>query len=273
MDVSSMEVSYLIAFPMSPDQLIQMATSIAGDNVGFVYAYSGILKDGKVITTGMEFIEAPQEEMVDGVQVPDWDQAEIPVEILWQPELHLLSDGETEALALLLPTVYGADEPSQIYSVEGIYRQKDGIDDYSAVARFSGDGSLIDVLTFGKVGSERQTPYKVNYVAGDTFTPYELEFVHDPEATEEMTIDLAGGSLPAGWSQLLQLLAGNSGQGSFQFGVGDFQRDVGTMLTLNENGLEWIKDESPEGDFFAGIAIEDLDGNFFVGYIPVLVKP
>ena len=131
----------------------------------------------------------------------------------------------------------------------------------------------MDILTFGMVGSERQTPYKVNYQAGDTFLPYEMEFVHDSETTEDMVLGLTGGNLPAGWSTLLQMAIGNTGDGSFQFGIGEFENYPGTQLTIGEEGLWWTTESDPAGDFVAGIAVEDLDGNLFVGYIPILVKP
>lgn len=273
LNAGDLDISDLMQFSTNPGELVSMSTTIVGENVGFVYAYSGIHKDGRVIATGMEFIEAPSDEVVDGVQIPKWDKAEIAIEFLWDPVIHYLEDGDRKVIALLQPTVYGAADGEQIYWVEGLYQQENSDTEFTALARFGEEGTLYDILTFGVVGSERQTPYKVNYRAGDTFTPYEQEFIHDPESTEEMALDLAGGALPAGWSSLLQMAIGNTSDGSFQFGIGDFQRHPGTTLTIGEEGLWWSTETSPEGDFVAGIVVEDLDSNLWMGYIPIIVKP
>jgi hypothetical protein len=273
LDISSMDINNLMELSSNPEALIPFATTIVGENVGYVYSYTGIHQDGRVIATGMEFIEAPEGEIVDGVEIPAWDQAEIPVEILWQPVVHYLEDEVQRTLVLLQPTIYGASKDDQIYTVEGIYQQQEGADKYSAIVRFRADGSMIDILTFGKVDSERQTPYKVNFSPGDTFSPYEMEFIHDEEKTVEMAVEMTGGNLPVGWDSFLQILIGNMDDGSYQFGIGEFDRHEKTTLTLAESGIRWTTDDNPRGEFVTGIAVEDLDGNLFVGYIPILVKP
>jgi hypothetical protein len=272
-DISDMNVSNLLELSMNPGQLMEMSTAIVGENVGYIYAYSGLEKDGMVITTGLELIDAEQTETVDGVQMPSWGEGEIPIDMAWEPVLHYLEDGSLRSIVLLQPTIYGVDPSEQVYRVDGIYQQAGSETKFSSIARFAGDGNLIDILTFGEVGNERQTPYKVNFNEGDHFTPYEMEFIHDPDTTEEMALELTGGSLPIGWAQLLQLAIGGSNNESFQFGIGAYEKHPGTTLSMGENDIYWTTDDSPDGNFVAGIAVEDLDGNLFVGYIPVIIQP
>ena len=273
LDLGDLSVNDLMQFSMNPDQLLQMATTISGQHVGYVYTYAGIKQNGKIIASSMEFVNADDFDTVDGVEMPVWADAEVPVELFWEPALHYLEDGATRSLVLLMPMVYGADENEQVYRVDGIYQAQGSDSQYAAMLRFAADGTFKDILTFGKVDEERGTPYKVNAQPGDTFTPYQLEFVHDPKLTEEMTLDLAGDSLPTGWEQLLQFALSVNEDDSFRFGVGEFEKYLGEPLTFGENDLWWTEENSPDGEFFAGIAVEDLDGNLFVGYIPVLVQP
>ena len=273
LDISEMDVNDLLQFSADPDSLISMATTIVGENVGFVYSFSGVNQEGRIIATGMEYVNAPSDEEVDGVEIPEWDESEIPIELLWKPVIHYIEDGENKATAFLQPSIYGAETGNQVYWVEGVYQQQSSSEEYTALARFSEAGDLLDILTFGVIGSERQTPYKVNYRTGDRFMPYEQEFVHDSEKTEQMALELTGGDLPSGWATLLQMAIGDNADGSFQFGIGEFTRHPGTSLTIGENGLWWTTEINPVGDFVAGVIVEDLDSNLWVGYIPILVNP
>jgi hypothetical protein len=274
LDASALDFSDFTQFGMSQGALLSMATTLYGENVGYAYSYAGFEKDGKFIASSLEFIEAELGEWVGGVFVPDWpEDGEILLTIEWEPFSYEIHDGETTAVALLVPTIYGADEEEQIYQLDGIYIPQGSGSEYTAMIRFDADGSMRDVLTFGKVGEERALPYKIIPNAGDTFIIYDKEFVHDDEKTEEMALDLAGADLPLGWELLLSLAVENAAQQNYRFGIGEFDLQRGATLTFSENDLWWIKNDTPDGNFVVGLAVVDLDGNYYVGYLPFSVIP
>jgi hypothetical protein len=274
LDASNLDFSDFTQFGLSQEAMLAMATTLYGENVGYVYVYAGVEKDGKFVASSMEFIEAAVGEWVGGVFVPVWpEDGEVPLTIEWQPFEYEIHDGETTTIALLVPTIYGAEVVEQIYRLDGIYVPQGSDSEYSAVIRFDADGSMRDVLTFGKVGEERVLPYKVMPNVGDTFIIYDKEFVHDDEKTEEMALDLAGDDLPFGWELLLQLAIENAAQQNYRFGIGEFDLQQGATLTFSDNDLWWTKNENPDGNFVVGLAVIDLDGNYFVGYLPVSVIP
>jgi pSer/pThr/pTyr-binding forkhead associated (FHA) protein len=274
LDASTLEFSDFTQFGLSQEALLSMATTLYGENVGYAYIYAGFEKDGKFLASSMEFIEAELGEWVGGVYVPDWpEDGEIPLTIEWEPFSYDIHDGETTAVGLLVPTIYGADEDEQIYRLDGIYRPRGSNSEYTAMIQFNADGSMRDMLTFGKVGEERVLPYKVMPNPGDTFIIYDKEFVHDDEKTEEMALDLSGADLPLGWELLLTLAIENAAQQNYRFGIGEFDLQRGATLTFSENDLWWTKNVAPDGNFVVGLAVVDLDGNYFIGYLPVSVIP
>ncbi len=67
---------------------------------------------------------------VDGVAYPVWTDKDLEDFIFeWSPTVYSISDGETEAFALLEPEVYGASDEDAEYAVYGVYtfaRQRPG---------------------------------------------------------------------------------------------------------------------------------------------------
>ena len=274
LDTSNLSYSDFSQFGLNNEGLLSMATTLYGDNVGYVYVYAGIWKNGKFIASSMEFIEAELGEWVGGVFVPVWpEDGEIPLTIEWQPFTYEIHNGSRIVTGLLVPTIYGAEEADQIYRLDGIYLPQGSGSEYTAMIRFDADGGMRDMLTFGKVGEERVLPYKVIPNAGDTFIIYDKEFVHDDEKTAEMALDLTGADLPFGWELLLTMAIENAAQQNYRFGIGEFDLYRGATLTFSENDLWWTKNEAPDGNFVVGLAVVDLDGNYFLGYLPVSVIP
>jgi hypothetical protein len=58
----------------------------------------------------------------------------------------------------------------------------------------------------------------------------------------------------------------------FGFGAGEFLRREGSRLTFTDEPITWSKNEAYQDEYVAGFAVQDLDNNFFVGYLPVIVN-
>ena len=274
-DLSSSELnlSDLNQLALSNGGSLAIALDVLGDNVGYVYQYSGLVINDRVIAVTLNYVNADTEQFVDGMVVPSWDDDEIPIDIEWYPYVYEIHGENQTVIGLLIPEQYGSSEEDTIYHLSGYYQRLNGETKYDAYLRFDGKGEMVDLLTFGPVGSDRATPYRVNPKAGDTFTLLNKEFFWDEDSSEEMLIQLPDNQIP----KVLQELWWNSmkerlnQEEYFSFGPGEFHGVEGETLIFGEKGLSWTKNTEYAGDFVVGIAIEDLDGNYFLGYFPVQV--
>jgi len=274
-DLSSSELnlSDLNQLSLSNGGSLEIALDVLGDNVGYIYQYSGLIIGDKVFAVTLNYVSADKEQFVDGVAAPSWDDEEIPINIEWEPYIYEIHDENQSVIGLLIPEQYGSLEEDTIYHLSGYYQRLNGETKYDAYLRFNGKGEMVDLLTFGQVGSERATPYRVNPKAGDSFTILNKVFFWDEDSSEEMLVQLPDNQIP----KVLQELWWNSmketlnQEGFFSFGPGEFIDIEGETLIFGEKGLSWTKNTEYSGDFVVGIAIEDLDGNYFLGYFPVQV--
>lgn len=270
LNLETMELSQLYELMLSPESTIDFAADIVGDNIAFVYAYAGIVENGRVVTTAMEFVYAEDSQNVDGVIAPDWgDEPQIPVEFAWKPIVYRISDGSHSPIALLVPERYGFTDEDQVYDAEGIFQPNNSQSRYEAILRFASDGSLIECITYGMVGAEHGMPYQATLKPGDTFTLYESEFKIDEAAANEIPLSLPESVLsPELQALFLSALEKEIG---YQFGPGTRVKTEGDVLVYGDSGFTWHKDDQYEGEFVAGVAVQDLDSQFFIGYIPLLV--
>ena len=270
---SDLNLSDLNQLALSNGGSLEIALDVLGDNVGYIYQYSGFIIGDTVFAVTLNYVSADTEQFVDGVAAPSWDDEEIPINIEWEPYIYEIHDENQSVMGLLIPDQYGSSEEDTIFHLSGYYRRLNGETKYDAYLRFNGKGKMVDLLTFGPVGSERATPYRVNPTAGDTFTILNQEFFWDEDSSEEMLIQLPDNQIPKvlqelWWNSLKETL---NQEEFFSFGPGEFHGVEGETLIFGEKGLSWKKTTEYGGDFVVGIAIEDLDGNYFLGYFPVQV--
>jgi hypothetical protein len=268
---SGISLNQLYQLAMDPNQSLEMVMDIYGENIAFAYIFSGILVNDRVQAVLLEYIQADETQLVDGVVAPDWgDDPEIPLDFEWHPYVNKLTDGENEVVVLLQPERYAVSADAIVYRVEGIYEPEGSMTRYDAILRFDGTGNLLDVMTYGVLGTERGTPYKVNPEEGDRFVVYDLEFLIDPETEEDVPLTIPNAYL----SPELQLLLLNAlkTEAGFGYGQGEFTRREGGAIVFASEPIRWFKDETFSGEYAAGFAVQDLDNNFYVGYIPVVVS-
>lgn len=272
LNLEEMSFADLNQMALNPGANVDMVVDFAGENVGYIYEYTGLIVDGQVITTGLEFIASEDEQFVDGVLTPSWPDGNIPVSLDWKPFVYEVRDDEKRVVALLVPENYGSVEKDSIYHLIGVYQPEGSDTQYNAHLRFNGEGEMIDVLTFGVVGTDRPSPYRIDPQIGDAFTILHQVFNFDDELTQTMEMQFAGSQVP---QSLLQLWASamqqNQDNTFLAFGPGIFENVEGSELVFGEEGIRWEKVEDYSGEFVVGVAVEDLDGNTFLGYFPLQI--
>ena len=147
-----------------------------------------------------------------------------------------MSDGNeaNDQFAFFEPSVYGADQSGDIYTVRGVYTfTKDGAQ-IEAVMEFSGDGEMQNIFGFDGEGGSG-APHQITPQAGDTFTIYDewLEFDQNPEG--ELT-DYLGGT-----------------------------------MTFGDTPFKFVPYYAFSGNYTLGIVVEDLNGNRTAEYIELTV--
>ena len=151
----------------------------------------------------------------------------------WAPTVYAISDGETEAFALLEPSVYGASEADSEYEVYGTYTFANG-DERSAVMRFSGD--LVFKSVYGFSGANGTgAPREITPKPGDTFTISEQWIEMDEDGNEV---------------------------------INEYPGDT---LTFGDKPFEVIPYEGYPGDYSLSITVTDLNGNEVTEYANVTV--
>ncbi len=221
---------------IAADESVLLGTSISGADVGYIYVTAALYDEetDSFSIEDMDFVAADDTQEMDGVAYPVWTDLDLEDFIFeWLPTVYAISDGETEAFALLEPTVYGATEADSEYAVNGIYTFASG-EERSAVMRF--DGNLGYKSIFGFSGpSGTGAPREIIPRAGDTFTILEQWIELDEEGNEV---------------------------------VNDY---LGETLTFQGKPFEVIPYEGYPGDYSLAITVTDLNGNEVTEYAAVTV--
>jgi hypothetical protein len=167
---------------IAADETVLLQTSISGENIGYIYIEAARYDEesGSYSIEDRDFVLADNTEEIEGVAYPVWTERDLEDFIFeWSPTVYTLSDGETEAFALLEPEVYGAGENDGEYAVYGVYTFADSGEERDAVMLF--DGALEFKSIFGFSGPDGTgAPREITPQEGDQFTLYE-EWIEEDE--------------------------------------------------------------------------------------------
>ncbi len=215
-----------------------LQTSISGENVAFIYVEAARYDEesDSFSIEDRDYVLADDTQEVDGVAYPIWTEKDLEDFIFeWSPTVYSISDGETEAFALLEPEVYGASDEDAEYAVYGVYTFGDSGQERSAVMRF--DGNLAFKSIYGFSGKEwAGAPREITPQQGDQFTVYETWI----EADED----------------------GNDVQNMYP----------GDTLTFGDQPLTVTAYDAYPGEYSVAITVEDLSGNTLSEYANVTVE-
>ena len=181
---------------------VLLATQITGEDVGYIYIEVTRYDEESdaYILEDMDFIAADDTVEFDGIYYPAWTEDDLADFVFeWEPTIYSLSDGETEAFALLEPAIYGASEGDGEYDVRGIYTFADTGEERYATMKFDGNLEYKSLLTFtGANGTG--APRAMLPRQGDAFTIleqwYELDENGDWVINEYVADTLTFGSTP-----------------------------------------------------------------------------
>lgn len=167
---------------IAADETVLLQTSISGENIGYIYIEAARYDEESESYSieDRDFVLADDTEEIEGVAYPVWTARDLEDFIFeWSPTVYTLSDGETEAFALLEPEVYGAGENDGEYAVYGVYTFAESGEERDAVMLF--DGSLEFKSLFGFSGPDGTgAPRAITPQEGDQFTLYE-EWIEEDE--------------------------------------------------------------------------------------------
>ncbi|MFM7175548.1 MAG: hypothetical protein ACKO4U_21245, partial [Caldilinea sp.] len=188
------------------------------------------------VVEDLDYIAAEETVEFDGIYYPAWSAEDLEEFIFeWEPTLYSLSDGETEAFALLEPSVYGASDQEGEYDVRGIYTFADSGQERYAILKFNGLLDYKGMLAF--TGAEGTgAPRALLPQAGDTFTILEQWYQLDEEGEWE---------------------------------VGEY---IGDTLTFGSKPFTVNAYDSYPGEYSLGILVSDLLDNTIAEYATVYVR-
>jgi hypothetical protein len=215
-----------------------LSTQISGENVGYVYIEVSRYDEESeaYVVEDLDYIAAEETVEFDGIYYPAWSAEDLEEFIFeWEPTLYSLSDGETEAFALLEPSVYGASDQEGEYDVRGIYTFADSGQERYAILKFNGLLDYKGMLAF--TGAEGTgAPRALLPQAGDTFTILEQWYQLDEEGEWE---------------------------------VGEY---IGDTLTFGSKPFTVNAYDSYPGEYSLGILVSDLLDNTIAEYATVYVR-
>lgn len=228
----------LSAETISTAQSSTLSTSVTGENIGFVYSFTGYYnaETDTIQVVDRDYIDAGKTRKVDGVYYPNWQGSDIEIEFEWEPILYSIDDGlGTMAPVLLDPQDYGTTRGYPTYTVEGRFTSSNG---KSREARlFFKKGELLKVLSLGNSRSA-STPRVITPRAGDTFTIYNL--IIDVHSDDE--------NAPV-----------------------EYRYEEGDTLTFGDTKWTIAEYAAPTGDYIVGIQADDMDGNRYENYAVITV--
>lgn len=259
-------------------QSVDLATTITGNNIGFVYRYAGLKEigpDGSQVfrTIEMQYLGAQDSREIGGVLIPDWGEGEIPIKFNWKPMITRVGDGTRWEDALIYPVNYNsvAKVEGAAYATNGRYTYLSGKQVPSRIF-FDGSGKMIAVYGYKESEGFRGTPFEIVPERGDKFTilKQHFEFENGQQPTSPVLppvlTDLLGQATALPFGQLI----GQSGIPGY--GQGDFMLYEDGALVYQGTPFRWQKQENIPGDYVVGLVVEDLDGNYLIAYVPVRVR-
>jgi hypothetical protein len=255
------------------DQVFELASEITGQNIAYVYRYSAIEQQNQIITTDMQYITSEDIKEVDGVAYPDWgDDGVIPIEFIWQSGVYQVSDGVNSELALVYPTQFTAAGEQATYAVNGIYTFSDSGETRPAKIQFDASGQMKRIVSSQTTeGGLVNSLWEITPRPGDQFTILlqQFEFTEKEEGEAVITIP-EDAEIPEEIADLVEEFNGT--RIPIIYGTGHFVETEGGTLTYGDQAFSWSLQEDYPGNYFIGVAAEDLDGNFTIAYAPMLIQ-
>jgi hypothetical protein len=226
----------LSAQTAAPGQPVLMSADMSGENIGYVKLFVGYYDQSanSIQVTDMDYLESSDTREIDGVYYPVWNE-DFTMEFEWEPIVFAINDGVNSVPALLTPLVYGASPEDAVYTVEGQYTFADGGETLYARLFFR-DGELRKVFSFSQANGNG-APREIIPQAGDTFTILEK------------------------WMDLDQ-----NGK------VSEVVLQEGATLTFGNRMFTWEELYAAPGEYVIGFIVEDLDGNAYEVYTPIVVQ-
>ncbi|MHB1119867.1 MAG: hypothetical protein ACYC11_07375, partial [Bellilinea sp.] len=223
---------------VSPGGSIQMSAEITGENVGYVYLFTGFYDSGSnsIYVADTDYLESPDTRELNGVYYPAWPEGgSFRLNFDWEPILFSITDGSQSILALFNPGAYGASAEDATYMVQGTFTFADTGEQRTAQLYFK-DGKLFQVVGF--TGEDTASaPREITPSMGDTFTI----------AQKWMELDSSGS-------------------------VTQVVYEDGDTLTFGAAPFEWKQVYAPDGQYLVGFLVGDLDGNMNEAYTQVTVR-
>jgi hypothetical protein len=221
----------------APGQPVLLSTTIAGQNVGYVYLFAGFYDEAanSIFVADTDYLESTETRELNGVFYPVWpSDGDFTLEFEWEPLVFGLSDGSETVTALFQPESYGATFEEATYTVDGVYTYASG-EERSARLYFR-DGIMRQVFAFT---AEDQTgaPWEIIPQAGDSFTIQE----------RWLDLDQSGG-------------------------VTGVSTQQGPTLTFGDQPFTLVEQDAAAGDYVVGFIVEDLDGNTQQVYTRITVQ-
>jgi hypothetical protein len=206
-----------------------LQTSISGENIGYIYIEAARYDEesDSFSIEDRDFVLADNTAEISGVAYPVWTDKDLEDFIFeWSPTVYTLSDGETEAFALLAPEVYGASDEASEYAVYGLYTFADSGQEREAVMLF--DGTLEFKSIYGFTGANGGgAPRQITPRPGDQFTIYE-EWIESDEEGYEVVNQYLGDTLTFG-AQPFTVAAYDAYPGDYSVAI--------TVVDLNGNRI------------------------------------
>ena len=227
----------LSADTVAPEGSVILSADISGENIGYIKLLVGLLDtaSNSIYVADSDYLDVTETLELNGVYYPRWGSTDFTLEFEWEPILYGLTDGETTAVALFMPTVYGQSREEAVYMVEGMYTDAANSDTRYARMFFS-NGVLQQV--FGFTGTDATgAPREIIPQVGDTFTILDRWMDLDSEGNVTQVI-----------------------------------QQEGETLTFGSQTFTWKELYAPAGQFVIGYIVEDLDGQGKTTVAPITVR-
>jgi len=223
---------------VSPGDSIKLSTVISGENIGYIYFFTGLLDEtsNSIYVADTDYLESPQTGQESGVYYPSWPDAEqFRLNFDFEPLVFTVIAGDQEVLALFNPLSYGRDASEAVYYVDGTYIFSETGESRTAQLLFR-DGKMFKVLTYTG-GSTAGAPYETAPNVGDTFIV----------SRRWLDMDTSGN-------------------------VTGVSFDEGDEIIFTGETIEWGTQYLPDGSYLVGFLVADMDGNITPIYTHITVR-
>jgi hypothetical protein len=232
-EVKSLNLS---AESIQAGQPLTLSAELEGEQIAHIFVVAYLVHDG--IAYGpvyQAFCTAPLSKTVGGVVYPEWE-TKINFSHTFTLELPLLDNEGQQSFGFAKPLTYAAQPDEQLYEVSGWFTRQDRTERSKVRLRFTAEGKLLNMITTGKKvpGIAREFSPQ----AGDLFSPFAK---------------------------------------SFHNSINLLSADEDRFMLADEIALSWdlqrVYQPALAGEYYVGIMIEDMEGNYYRQGKQVKVAP